>query len=325
MARAGRELEKLVSILESHLGPRGVDIRSPDWLPDKVTGQRREVDVSLRYQVGSTPLLITIECRDRAAVEDKTWIEQLVQKRNDVGANATIAVSSAGFSAPAVLAAAHHQIEVRTLSEVSEDAVRDWAESLQMVALTFQFGLCSAHISLHSEESAVAPRLHAEVVAALETGLVDRPIMRRCHDQAAVSVGDLLDADDVRAGKPIFDSSDETVTIEVPPHSVVAAELKARFSTLSEGVPHSGETVETARTWEFAPGEVEILTTSGFASVALLEVGFRMRYFARPARLGTLLAYANADRALLNVGRFEAEFGPGKRREIIASSRLEKE
>ena len=47
---------------------------------DKITNQPREVDASIRYQVGSVPILITIECRDRVAVQDSTWIEQLVQK-----------------------------------------------------------------------------------------------------------------------------------------------------------------------------------------------------------------------------------------------------
>ena len=96
-----REFEKLIALVEHHLGPKGAVVRSPDHITDKVTGQPREVDASVRYQVGSVPILITIECRDRVSTEDVTWIEQLVSKRESIGASATVAVSATGFSGPA--------------------------------------------------------------------------------------------------------------------------------------------------------------------------------------------------------------------------------
>jgi hypothetical protein len=39
------------------------------------SGTSREVDVSLRSQVGSVSVLVIIECRDRAKPQDVTWIE----------------------------------------------------------------------------------------------------------------------------------------------------------------------------------------------------------------------------------------------------------
>ena len=92
-SRAGRDLEQLVAHLETFLGPQGAEIQSPDYLPDRVTGERREVDISIRLHVGSAPVLVIAECRDRSRVEDVTWIEQLASKRDDVGAAKAIAVS----------------------------------------------------------------------------------------------------------------------------------------------------------------------------------------------------------------------------------------
>lgn len=69
-----REFEKLTALIEQHLGPQGAIVRSPDYITDKITGEQREVDASVRYQVGSVPILITIECRDRTSVQDVTWI-----------------------------------------------------------------------------------------------------------------------------------------------------------------------------------------------------------------------------------------------------------
>jgi hypothetical protein len=99
-----KEFEKLVALIEYHLSPQGATIKSPDYIPDKITGELREVDASIRYQVGSTPILITVECRKRSTKQDTRWIEQLVRKRDDIGASATIAVSSSGFSKPKILA-----------------------------------------------------------------------------------------------------------------------------------------------------------------------------------------------------------------------------
>ena len=102
MDMSWREFEQLVARIETQLAPKGVTVRSPDKIQDKVTGQMREVDASIRYQIGSAPILITIECRERSAVQDDTWIEQLIMKRQKLGAQQTIAVSSSGFSGPAI-------------------------------------------------------------------------------------------------------------------------------------------------------------------------------------------------------------------------------
>jgi hypothetical protein len=76
-----REFELLVARIEKQLSPLGAIIKSPDSIIDKVSGSPREVDASIRYVVGSTPILITIECRNREKLQDDTWIEQLAKKK----------------------------------------------------------------------------------------------------------------------------------------------------------------------------------------------------------------------------------------------------
>ena len=132
-----RQFEILVSRIEAALAPRGAVVRSPDRIPDKVTGQLREVDASIRLQVGTTPILITIECRDRVAIQDDTWIEQIAKKKEKIGASATIAVSSHGFTEPASISAQHFGIELRTLTDVSGTDAASWADDVQ-VAIEFR-------------------------------------------------------------------------------------------------------------------------------------------------------------------------------------------
>jgi hypothetical protein len=79
MARAGRDLERLVAVLEELLRPEGLLIRSPDRLRDTITGTLREVDASIRASEDG-PVIAVCECRDRAGVEDVTWVEQVVTK-----------------------------------------------------------------------------------------------------------------------------------------------------------------------------------------------------------------------------------------------------
>lgn len=132
MPRQGREFEKLVARIEEKLCPLGVKVTSPDRIPDRVTGNLREVDASIRYQIGSAPILITIECRDRNAPQDITWLEQIKSKKDSIGANQTIAVAKEGFSKGAELYANQHGIILRQLEEISDGFILNCVKGLKV-------------------------------------------------------------------------------------------------------------------------------------------------------------------------------------------------
>ena len=69
MARKGRELERITALIEKCLTPPAAEVQSPAFIPDRITGSLREVDIAIRYQVGSVPILIIIECRDRRVTQ----------------------------------------------------------------------------------------------------------------------------------------------------------------------------------------------------------------------------------------------------------------
>lgn len=128
MRRAGRELEELVALLEEALGPSGAKVASPDHIADRETGETREVDVSIRAVVGSVPVLVIIECRDRSRIQDVTWIEQVAQKRNGLGAAKAVAVASSGFSGAAMAKAQALGIETRVIRQITMNEVRAWLQ-----------------------------------------------------------------------------------------------------------------------------------------------------------------------------------------------------
>lgn len=133
-----RRFEQLVARIEADAGPMGLRVTSPDRIRCNITGRLREVDASVRTKVGTSDILVTIECRKRRPKQDVTWIEQLATKRASIGAARTIAVSVAGFSAEAV--ARQHGIEIRRVSDVS---IKDINRLMQLDFVHFPHKRCA--------------------------------------------------------------------------------------------------------------------------------------------------------------------------------------
>lgn len=148
MPREGRDLETLIARIETALSPLGVEVTSPDFFTDRITGQQREVDISIRGKIGSADVLIICECRDRSGSQDVTWIEQLAQKRHDVGAAKAIAVSSSAFTGPALIKAKFLGIETRLLHELKPEEIAGWFQSGNMTLSTYHTDLIRVSLTI---------------------------------------------------------------------------------------------------------------------------------------------------------------------------------
>jgi hypothetical protein len=195
MTIAWREFEKLIARIEQAMAPSGAEVRSPDHIPDKVTGQLREVDASVRYKVGTCPILITIECRDRNSIQDVQWIEQLVEKKRSVGAAMTVAVSSSGFSEPAVKKAAASGIEIRTLAEVAPDEFVQWLSFQNVVLDLSEWSLADLAFDLY-EGSQGPPPQNTELSSSAQQLLREKghlaPILIRNSDGKRFHIENIL-------------------------------------------------------------------------------------------------------------------------------------
>src|SRR4051794_21546791 len=107
--RNGRSLELLVKRIKEHQSP-GATIRSPEFVPDRDTAQPREVDVGIRVPRNGDSVFIALECRDRGSVQAVEWIEQLICKKQSIGADVLVAVTSSRFSKPARMKALKHGV-----------------------------------------------------------------------------------------------------------------------------------------------------------------------------------------------------------------------
>ncbi len=149
MTSAWRQFEKLIAQIESAMAPSGAVIKSPDRISDNLTGEAREVDASIRYKVGTVPILITIECRDRSGVDDVRWIEQLVEKKRSIGASITVAVSSSGFTEPAIKKAALSGIEIRTLTDASASDFVKWLQTQNITVDLSEWSMVDLALTLY--------------------------------------------------------------------------------------------------------------------------------------------------------------------------------
>lgn len=142
MARKGRYREIVVSQIEKLLSNNdNLEIITPAFLEDKVTKQKREVDILIKGKIGYHELLIGIECRQRKHKDDTRWIEELGNKKNDIGIDKIIAVSSSDFTEPAKLKAKHYNIDLRLLKDVGSDSISDWINNIifEHFELNFEF------------------------------------------------------------------------------------------------------------------------------------------------------------------------------------------
>ena len=181
-----KRLERLVASIENYLKPKGAIVkyshrrRGPD-------GYLREVDATIEYRIGSVNILIIVECRAWNATQGKPWIEQLVTKRENLGAQQVIAVSSSGFSKPAIEEATKRSIELRLITEVTDEIISGWTNNIHVKVLREKRRLKSFNITYYHD---LSDRIvfTSEVLEELNQDINNTGIMVRYRDNKDITV-----------------------------------------------------------------------------------------------------------------------------------------
>jgi len=240
MAVAWREFELLVARIEQTVTPQGAKVESPDRVRDLLTGSMREVDATIRYKIGTVPILITVECRKHANVQDDMWIEQLAMKREKVGAAKTIAVSAAGFTEPAKTTARMKGIEVRTIEEITTADIADWLR-IDGIELLVDF---SEVVSLRIGQYDTPADIHPDVVTQMRQDSVGAPIFMQVGDVGLLSIRDVFTQARTEGGW-----------------------------NLHEGIPEDGTRVRRDISITFPRGSLSVQTVDGPRFVHQLSLG----------------------------------------------------
>ena len=97
MPKRTNDFQKLLFLVEKQLAPLGASIEESAMLPERGTGELREVDILITLDEGRHRVKIGIECQDRSRPATKQWVEGIAKKHEELGINKTILVSASGF------------------------------------------------------------------------------------------------------------------------------------------------------------------------------------------------------------------------------------
>lgn len=156
----GKQLEFLVSFIESKLLPPGFEVKSNARVFNDEGIQIAEFDIEIRGKVGTTTIAWLIECRDRPGhgAAPGSWIEQLVGRRMRFGFNKVTAVSTTGFAAGATFFARDQGIELREVRSLAPAEFADWLQITAMRQSNRITDLKHANIFIHPDESEEAKK-----------------------------------------------------------------------------------------------------------------------------------------------------------------------
>jgi len=151
----GKALEDLVATIESLLVPRGFTLEKNRREHNDAGVPLGEFDITIRGNIGSTPIACLIECRNRPSEgpAPTSWIQQLVGRRLQFNFDKVIAVSTTGFAPGAVPFATTAGIDLREMSQLSQLApeLASWLSMEVMQSQELRHNLTNAllHIGAH--------------------------------------------------------------------------------------------------------------------------------------------------------------------------------
>jgi hypothetical protein len=128
--------QQVVRILHEHLAADAAVVVESDELVDRVTGAKREVDVTLTSDIGGQQIIISIEATAQNRRASVTWVDEMLAKHSTLPTSKLVLVSQAGFSKLARdQAAAHGAVTLQPQDLAGKDAPGEVISLLGTVAL----------------------------------------------------------------------------------------------------------------------------------------------------------------------------------------------
>ena len=118
-----KRFEHLIHQIHQQYDISGARITLDDHIPGQDSKTLRQVDISIRVQIGPYSVLIAVECKDHAHPLDVGAIGEFVALRNDIRANKGVVVSTGGFTPAAIELARSLGIDTRTYIDTES---QDW-------------------------------------------------------------------------------------------------------------------------------------------------------------------------------------------------------
>ena len=141
MARKGRKFELSYQWLYS-LDKNKYTVTSPAFLYDRASQGDREVDVLVEYLDNEgIKRKIGIECRDRKSVVDVTGIEQLKQKKEDMGLDFLVVTTTKRFTEGAINKAKYYGVIIEEAEMLNGNIIDSYAKEFYVDFFFYKFEL----------------------------------------------------------------------------------------------------------------------------------------------------------------------------------------
>lgn len=141
------DFEKVVARIHEILEPDGTIIIWNDHVSDSSNSkQLRQIDITIHRSDAD----IRIECRHRKKPENVRWIEEMIGKRARLNLDHIICVSSSGFTKTAQLAASDAGIELKTLTQLTDQEIYEWKDEAEVYILCFKVHILRITLFLQS-------------------------------------------------------------------------------------------------------------------------------------------------------------------------------
>ena len=127
-----KRFEQKAFEIQKSVSPANADIKFGDLILGVDSKTNRQIDISIRTNVGSYSILIVVECKDYKTPVDVTAVEAFISVLRDVRANKGVMISAKGFSEAAVTLAAHHDVDLLRL--IDTESV-EWGADVSMPGL----------------------------------------------------------------------------------------------------------------------------------------------------------------------------------------------
>jgi hypothetical protein len=179
-----QEVHRIYELLDGS----GAEVIWNDHIPDPDNpSQQRQIDITVKRD----GKLTHVECRKHKSPQDVQWIEELIGRSMSLAADSTIAVSSSGFTAGALLKAKRYGIITREFQQLTDIEIRSWARRVTLKLYFYQYS--DLDVSIHFDRKSLS-RVHPDV---LKSELQSSGVLQSIFNAAARH----LDAANLMANK----------------------------------------------------------------------------------------------------------------------------
>jgi hypothetical protein len=122
MPKRSNEFQKLVFAVKKAAGKDAI-VKESEFLIDKVTGQKREVDVYIESVVAGHKVVVCVECVAEGRAASVTWVEEMMAKHQSLPTNCLVLASRKGFAKAARKKAEAAGIQILNYESLGQSAV----------------------------------------------------------------------------------------------------------------------------------------------------------------------------------------------------------